>query len=97
MHMKTTVVANNTYDQGRTVENFSMIYEWVNPDPLPAPIQIPGWVIKQLKLVNGLMYDLGRVSNKVDQIKFVREAMGLGLKDAKDIVDGLYVAGVLHH
>ena len=56
------------------------------PRPLPAVVVVPPQSVEEKTEFNVMLLEAG--ANKVSVIKVVRELTGLGLKEAKDLVDG---------
>ena len=54
--------------------------------PAPAAVD-PLALIRDAKDLSNEVYRLVKLGNKIDAIKLVREKTGLGLKEAKDLVD----------
>lgn len=59
--------------------------------PTPAPLTTPGFEDMRHRLVkvSAAFASVAR-GNKIEAIKVIREAFGVGLKEAKDIVEGAY-------
>ncbi|MFM2247901.1 MAG: hypothetical protein RL071_3976 [Pseudomonadota bacterium] len=64
----------------------------LRPDPPRAPASDPRPIAAALEAELRALLSAGR---KIDAIKRAREATGLGLKEAKDLVDGLDAGGAL--
>lgn len=63
------------------------------PRPVGAPVP-PGSVPGLPPEVEAQIWDLLRADQVIMAIKLAREATGLGLKEAKDLVDGMRQSGL---
>lgn len=89
---------NGSHHVANLIPHFDVVtneikYTWDQMMPLlPDPIKVPTWLTNHMReqmkhervARTGTDYP---AINKVSWIKFVREALGIGLKPAKDIVD----------
>jgi len=56
----------------------------------PTPIELPTWLVEHIFHVWDLEFQLNKAADRVKAIRLVREVKGLGLKEAKDVVDSIH-------